>query len=161
MAELLFYHRFSNLFIVEAENDDRKLPIELWKMLHQCSPAFLCVAETVHRRRAFEGELRSVIKMQIESPQQISSSKLDSEVSLFVYLISNIEIALLNTIEFHYFIQFINYNMPWLEVPWLQVLNQLDYKALVNRIMKVIKWIFSKFIKGLTFDMSRHVVSCL
>lgn len=41
MAELLFYHRFSYLFIVEAKYDDRKLPIELRKVLHQSSPAFL------------------------------------------------------------------------------------------------------------------------
>lgn len=99
--------------------------------------------------------------MQIESAQQITSSKLNSVVSLFVYLISNIEITFLNTIEFHNFIQFINYNMSWLEVPRLQVLNQLHYKALVNRIMKVVKRISSKFIKALTFDVSRHVVCCL
>ena len=161
MAELLFYHRFPNLFIVKAEYNDRELPIELRKLLHQSSPAFLGVPETVHRRRAFEGKLRSVIKMQIESSQQIACSKLNPVVSLFIYLISDIKISSLNTIEFHYFVQFIDNNLAWLEEPRFQVLYQLQYKTLVYRILKIVIWISSEFVKALTFDMLWYVVSCL
>jgi len=96
--------------------------------------------------------------MHIESSQQISRSKLNSVVSLFVNLISNIKISFLNTIEFHYFVQFINYNSSWPEKPWLQVLNQLQYETLVYWIMKVVIWVFSKFIKALIFDMIWHLV---
>ena len=99
--------------------------------------------------------------MHIESSQQVARSKLNSVVSLFVYLVADIEISFLNAIEFHNFVQFIDDDSSWPEEPRLQVLNQLQYKALVYWIVKVVVRVFSKFVKALVFYMVGHLVFCL